>query len=316
MTQLLSSQSTEFISSVVLPLLQVVVAAFALLVLVFTLRWSARTLTRSVTPQIECYLRLGESKPVFNFVIANFGSGSAYSVSFRLDADEDDFSEHRVFMRQRSTDVPFPIIEPGGRITTFFGAGLHLLGSDPPLKPFKATVTYEWQPFWSKRRRREERHYDMDIRPFSGIVPDWEKDEVAEVLKSGLSKITRAVETIRRPPVPADRRSSGNDFFRRIESLMPGLFVEMRKDLKSSPMKREFILQPKMALYNSGQKALLAYCYEDHDDLADKVGLLVNEGVVTDITYNNIDRYVMSEALVEYLEGSAAADQEGQRSLP
>ena len=316
MTQLLSSQSTEFISSVVLPLLQVVVAPLTLLVLVFTLRWSGRAITRSVTPQIECYLRLGESDPVFNFVIANFGSGSAYSVSFRLEADEEDFSEHRVFMKQRATEIPFAIIEPGGRIATLFGSGIDLLGSDPALKPFKATVTYEWQPFWSKRRRREERHYDIDIRPFSGIVPDWEKDKVAEVLKSGLSGIARAVETTRRPPVPADRRNSGNEFFRRIESMMPDLFVEMRNDLMSYPMKREFILQPKMAHYNVGQKAPLAYCYEDHDDLADKVGLLVNEGVVTDITYNNVDRYVMSEALVEYLEGSAAADHEGQKSLP
>ena len=50
----------------------------------------------------------------------------------------------------------------------------------------------------------------------------------------------------------------------------------------------------------------LSYYYEDHKDLADKVGLLVNEGGVTDITYNSVDRYMMSEALVEYLERSAA----------
>ena len=65
-----------------------------------------------------------------------------------------------------------------------------------------------------------------------------------------------------------------------------------------------------MAMYNAGQKEPLSYSYEDHQDLADKVGLLVNEGVVTDITYNSVDRYLMSEALVEYLEeGSSAGDQ-------
>ena len=76
---------------------------------------------------------------------------------------------------------------------------------------------------------------------------------------------------------------------------MPEFFAEMRADLKSFPMKREFILMPKLSMYNAGRKEPLSYHYEDHEDLADKVGLLVNEGVVTDITYNNVDRYVMSE---------------------
>ena len=189
-----------------------------------------------------------------------------------------------------------------------FGFGPPLLGKDPPLKPFRAIVTYEWQPFWSRRRRVEQRHYDIDVRPFLGLVPEWKKDEVAEALKAELPKIAKAVGATERPPVPADRKSSGRAFFRRIESLMPEFFAEMRADLKSFPMKREFILMPKLAMYTAGQKEPLSYHYEDHEDLADKVGLLVNEGVVTDITYNNVDRYVMSETLVEYLEGSAAGD--------
>ena len=91
--------------------------------------------------------------------------------------------------------------------------------------------------------------------------------------------------------------------------MMPDLFAEIRNDLKSSPLKREFVLAPRMAIYNAGHKEPLAYYFEDHDDLADKVGLLVNEGIVTDITYNNVDRYVMSEALVEYLEETAVDDE-------
>ena len=47
---------------------------------------------------------------------------------------------------------------------------------------------------------------------------------------------------------------------------------------------------PKTATYNAGCREPLSYYYEDHEDLADKVGLLVNEGVVTDITYNMVDR--------------------------
>ena len=140
------------------------------------------------------------------------------------------------------------------------------------------------------------------------ILPSLFSPEEVEALKAELPKIVKAVGATQRSPVPADRKSSGESFFRRIESLMPELFAEMRANLRSFPMKREFIVMPKFAMYNAGQKQPLSYHYEDHEDLADKVGLLVNEGVVTDITYNSVDRYVMSETLVEYLEGGAAGD--------
>ena len=308
MTELLSNPFVDFVSRVALPGLSVLVALSTVVVLLFTLRRAGQTLTRSVTPQIECYLRVRQSSQVFDFVIANFGLGSAYRVGFRLDVDEEDFDAHNVILKQRATDIPFSLVEPGGQITNMFGFGPGLLGKDPALKPFTAIVTYEWHPFWSNRRRIEQRHYDMDVRPFLGLVPEWKKDEVAEVLKAELPKIAKAVGATQRPPVRADRKSSGRTFFRRIESIMPDFFAEMRADLKSFPMKREFILMPKMAMYTAGQKEPLSYHYEDHEGLADKVGLLVNEGVVTDITYNSVDRYVMSETLVEYLEGSAAGD--------
>ena len=300
MTELVPSPVVDFLSGVVLPALSILVA---LATLVLTLRWTGRTLTRSVTPQIECYLRVRQSSQVFDLVIANFGLGSAYRVGFQLDVDEEDFDAHSVIMKQRATEIPFSVVEPGGEITNMFGTGPALLGEDPPLNPFAAVVTYEWQPFWSRRRRLEKRHYDIDVRPFLGLVPEWKKDEVAAALKAELPKIAKAVGATQRPPVPADRKSSGEPFFRRIESLMPELFAEMRADLKAFPMKREFIVMSKLGAYFAGQKMPLSYHYEDHEDLPDKIGLLVNEGVVTDITYNNVDRYVMSETLVEYLEG-------------
>ena len=309
MPELLSDQAIEFVSGVLLPGLQVVAALLTLLVLAFTLRWSGRTLTRSVTPQVECYLRLRESH-LFELVIANFGSGTAYNVDLRLHVDEDDFAAHEVLMEQRRTDHPFAVLEPGGQIKTVFGAAFRLLGRNDALKPFRATVTYEWQPFWSKRRRAESLERNVDVRPFAWVSSVVEKDKVAEVLKAELPKITRILGTTRRPPVPADRRSGGEAFFKRIEGAMPDLFEAMREDLKSFPMKREFVLFPKGALYNAGRKEPLAYFFEEHDDLADKVGLLVNEGVVTDITYNNVDRYLMSEALVEYLEKEGVDDQQ------
>ena len=301
MSDVLSEPFVDFLSRVVLPGLSVVLALLTLAVLAFTLRKSGQTLTRSVKPHIECYLRVRQSSEVFYFVIANFGLGSAYNVTFEIQVDEKDFAAHDVIMKQRRTDFPFSVIEPGGCITNMFGFGVPLLGKDPPLKPFEATVTYEWQPFWSSRRRSETRHYELDVRSFGGLVMEREENEVAEILKAGLKKIAEAVGVTNRPPVRADRKSSGETFFERMDSLMPDLFAKMRADLKSSPLKREFILMPKRATYNPGCKQPLAYYYEDHEDLADKVGLLVNEGAVTDITYNSVDRYVMSEDLVEYL---------------
>ena len=315
MIELLSNPFVDFVSRVALPGLSVLVAIVTLVVLWFALRLASRTLTRSVIPQIECYLRARPSSHMFDFVIANFGLGSASHVGFSLDADEEDFAAHNVIMKQRRTDTPFSIVEPGGQIINVFGMSPSLLGQDPVLKPFTVVVTYEWQPFWSKQRCKETRHYNIDVRPFSKQVWDVKKDDVADIaetLKAELPKIAKALGVIQRPPVPADRKSGGETFFRHIESMMPDLFAAMRSDLKSFPMKREFILIPKTATYNAGRQEPLkplSYYYEDHEDLADKVGLLVNEGVVTDITYNRVDRYMMSEALVEHLERSAAENQ-------
>ena len=283
----------------VTPLLGVLSMLVAWLVLVTS--W--RALTRTVTPQIECYLRPRESSQVFDLVIANYGMGCAYNVNLELQVDEDDFASHHVVMEGwRSTEAPFALIEPGGRITNLFGVGPSLVGGGKPaLKPFIATVTYEWQPFWSRRRKTECKPRTVDIRAFQGLVPEWKKNELAENLKKGLGEVAKAVKSSQRPPLPADRKSTDTASFRRMESAMPDLFVELRSDLAEHPLKREFILMPKGALYNAGSKEPLVYHYEDHPDLDDKVGVLVNEGAVADITYNSVDRYVISESLAAYL---------------
>lgn len=281
--------------NVILPLL-------TLLVLWFGLRVASRTLVRSVTPQVECFLRPRPSSQKFELVIANYGLGSAYNVSLNLEVDEDDFDAHSVATNWRTTEVPFGIIEPGGSINTFFGMGHLLLGNEPLLKPFNAVVEYEWQPFWAKRRRKEKRSYNIDVRPFKGIPYLIEKNEIAETLKSELKKIADLIKPqSRRPPIPRDRRSEDRTTLERMESLMPSLFAEMRNDLHSHPLKREFIVASQGSIYTAGMKEPLAYCYESHENLVDKVGVLVNEGLVTDITYNAVDRYVMSEPLVQYL---------------
>ena len=141
----------------------------------------------------------------------------------------------------------------------------------------------------------------MDVRPFKDLLHSHKTDKVAEELKKGLKNIADALKTPPRPPIPRDRRNEDSKTLQRLESLMPELFEEMRDDLRSTPLRREFILMRKGAAYVGGKKEILAYYFECHEDLAEKVGLLVNEGLVTDITYNRTDRYVFSEPLVEYL---------------
>lgn len=274
--------------------------------------WIAnRTLMRSVTPQVECFLRPRPGSQTFELVLANYGMGSAYNVSLSLEADAADFEAHRVFISISPTELPFSILEPNGSVTTSFGMGHHLLKNEPYLKPFKAEVKYEWQPFWAKNYRKVKRTYNMDVRPFKGLIYSPKKDKVAEELKRGLKIIADALKVRPRLPIPRDRRSDDRRTLERMESLMPSLFAEMREDLIANPLKREFIVMSKSGFYGAGEKEPLGYYYESHEDMPDKVGLLVSEGLVTDITYNHTDRYVFSEPLVEYLLGSQEETEDG-----
>ena len=303
MVELLSDPFVDFLVKAVLPALSVIGALAAVVVAGLSGRTAYRTLVRSVTPQIHCYLRVRPSSQVFDLVIANFGLGGVYNVNLEIQADEEDFEEHHVIMEWRKTEFPFSIIEPGGSISTMFGTGPSLLGREVPLKPFRATVIYEWQPFWKRQRWSEKREYDIDVRPFGIIIPEWRENEVATVLKKQLPEIAKAIGVTRRPPIPADKRDDDVAVIARMEQLMPSLLDQMQKDLAAHPLKREFILMGKNQIYNSGGKSVIAYHYEDHEDLDDKVRLLARRGLLVDITYNNTARYLMSEVLVDYLEG-------------
>ena len=94
-----------------------------------------------------------------------------------------------------------------------------------------------------------------------------------------------------------------NKNYDEVFKLMPELIDEIAVDLKSNPLFREFILQQRGWVYNSGGKELLAYYYDDHDSLDAKIRLLENNGLVTEITYNNTLRYVIDENFVQVLKG-------------
>ena len=279
------------------------------LVLALTLWTAIRLLDLNTRPQIECYLRTRRDNPnVFDLVVANFGKGAAKNLEIELiGVDEAGFEAHSVRVDWRRKG-PFTLLGPGESIMNLFGFGPGLVGGDKkPLQPFKVRTSYRWEPFWWRSSDAVDYHV-IDVEPFRGMIPEWPKNEVAELLKKELPKIVKAIESRPRPLLQANTGSIDSAVLGRLEHLMPELFAEMREDLKKTPLCREFIVMSNQAMYVGGDnKQVLVYYYESHDDLANKMSVLVNSGAVMDITYTNVDRYMMSEALANCLGESDAA---------
>lgn len=81
---------------------------------------------------------------------------------------------------------------------------------------------------------------------------------------------------------------------------MPALLEEMREDLRSNPTSREFVVLKRTWIYNSSGP-YLTYYLDEHDDLYGKLEILANLGLVREITFNNVRRFVFEEDLVDYL---------------
>lgn len=98
-------------------------------------------------------------------------------------------------------------------------------------------------------------------------------------------------------------RNSGNASqpgYAKIEHLMPALLEEMREDIRNNPTTREFVVLKRGWVYNS-RKPYLAYYLDEHDDLEGKLEVLANLGLLQEITYNNVRRFLFQEELVDYL---------------
>jgi hypothetical protein len=88
--------------------------------------------------------------------------------------------------------------------------------------------------------------------------------------------------------------------FVELERIMPELLTEMRKDLTEHPLSREFVLLEKgWSYWASGHE--LVYYFEDHPELESKLRILLNNGLIQDITHTNVSRYVISEKFARYL---------------
>jgi hypothetical protein len=73
----------------------------------------------------------------------------------------------------------------------------------------------------------------------------------------------------------------------------------MREDLRSNPAAREFVILKRSWVYNS-HEPFVAYYSDEHENLEGKLQVLANLGLVREVTYNNVRRFVFQEDFVDY----------------
>lgn len=83
---------------------------------------------------------------------------------------------------------------------------------------------------------------------------------------------------------------------------MPELLKEMSADFALHPLCRELIvLNSEGNVYNGG--GVFIYYYSTHPNLDSMLQILENNGLIQNITYNNVDRYRITEKFARYLTG-------------
>ncbi|UHG89827.1 AlbA family DNA-binding domain-containing protein [Spirosoma oryzicola] len=134
-----------------------------------------------------------------------------------------------------------------------------------------------------------------------GSTPDKKIVQALESIEKAVSKIDTSRKSINKPIVTTSNESLKQAFVN-IQRLIPELLSEMRADLVDQPFIREFILFSKHWIYNHDHNNdIFMYYYEDHTYLRNKLRILENYGLVYEITYNKVDRFVLLEPFVEYL---------------
>jgi hypothetical protein len=94
--------------------------------------------------------------------------------------------------------------------------------------------------------------------------------------------------------------------FARLEEQMPDLFAAIRKDLRENPLFRVFEIFQAPWIYQL-ENECVEYFESVIPHLFDKVQILLNRNLVTDLSDDRRKRYAMSEELVDYLTGEPTA---------
>lgn len=91
--------------------------------------------------------------------------------------------------------------------------------------------------------------------------------------------------------------------FSEILQLMPKLLQEMKDDLLSEPFVRELIAISRKGIYNADKnKKIVAYYFEDHEDLLSKLLILEGCGFIKNVAFNDVERYNFTEDFVSLLQ--------------
>ncbi len=126
--------------------------------------------------------------------------------------------------------------------------------------------------------------------------PRYPTDLLFEWKKSAEEKAINEIEG----KLQVNSHSNNLDSWRKIEKLMPDLLAEMRDDLGNYPLRRELVLLKKCWSYWANGNELMYY-FGDHPELTNKIRVLQNLDLVRDITFNEVDRYTITEEFADYL---------------
>ncbi|MEH2403420.1 ATP-binding protein [Nostoc sp.] len=121
-----------------------------------------------------------------------------------------------------------------------------------------------------------------------------------EKIEKTLSGLRVSRESVVKPSFLLPKQS--DSILSSVEKLIPELLADMKNDLSEYPFIREFVILSNKWVYNSDpNNMVLLYYFEDHSYLRNKLRILENYGLIYEITYNDVARFVISEELAAYL---------------
>lgn len=177
-------------------------SAIASVVLTKRLSDDNRALRKASTePKVVAYLGVERrSAYLVYLVLENVGQGPACDVEFFVEADPEDFANHRVAkVPARTLSKVTSLLPQGGKSQRFMGGSTTLLGSDPAerLQPFSVKVTY------SNLRSAvaEPEEYRLDIAELGDLVAVVPPDE----------RIANSVEKIQKQLASQEQQAAAAD---------------------------------------------------------------------------------------------------------
>lgn len=149
--------------------------------------------------------------------------------------------------------------------------------------------------------------YETPIEVVGSLPPITIGNDNSEKMVRTLEKIEKTLaglrvsrESVVKPSLLLPKQAGS--VFSSVEKLIPDLLADMKNDLCEDPFVREFIILSNKWVYNSNpNNMVVAYYFEDHSHLRNKLRILENYGLIYEITYNDVARFVISEELATYL---------------